>query len=88
MPSSDRKVPLTLLAQLAEAIQSLRYGVIHITVQDSHVVQIEKVEKIRLETSQEADLTPGGSQETGARTDRTTGGARIFAARRERLTGP
>lgn len=62
-----------LLAQIAEAIGSLRYGVIHITVQDSCVVQIEKVEKIRLK-KQNADLTTGGFHGESSRADRTDGG--------------
>jgi hypothetical protein len=53
-----------LLFQIAEAISSLQYGAIHITVQDSRVVQIEKVEKIRLKKPQDANLISGGASES------------------------
>ncbi|MBI3997292.1 MAG: YezD family protein [Candidatus Omnitrophica bacterium] len=64
-----------LLTQIADAITSLRYGTIHITVQDSQVVQIEKVEKIRLKKPQDADLTSGGCDGAPSRADRITGGS-------------
>jgi hypothetical protein len=70
---ADAQVSPQVLRQIAEAISSIRYGSIQITVQDSRVVRMEKVEKIRL--GNEADLTAGGLPiETGS-TDRTTGGS-------------
>lgn len=71
-PSNELSRALT---QIAEAIASLRYGAVHITVQDSRVVQIEKVEKIRLQKPPHADLTSGGSHDTSSRADRTVGGS-------------
>jgi hypothetical protein len=76
MAKSSNELPETLMTQIADAIRSLRYGAIHITVQDSHVVQIEKVEKIRVQQRQDADLIAGGVLNTIGRTDRTTGGSR------------
>ena len=48
----------TILRQITQAVQSLRYGTVQITVHDARVVQIDKVEKIRIGPS--ADLIPGG----------------------------
>jgi len=38
-----------LLLQILKAIKSIRYGYVHIVVQDAKVVQIEKTEKIRFD---------------------------------------
>jgi len=62
-----------LLNQIAEAIQSIRFGSVQITIHNSRVVQIEKAEKVRFDR---AHLTPGGVFEDSSRTDRTTGGSR------------
>lgn len=35
--------------KILDAIKSIRYGSVEIVVHDSHVVQIEKKEKVRLE---------------------------------------
>jgi hypothetical protein len=35
--------------KILEAIKSIRYGSVEVVVHDSHVVQIEKKEKVRLE---------------------------------------
>ena len=37
----------TMITQVVKALKSIRYGHVQITVQDSRVVQIEKVEKFR-----------------------------------------
>lgn len=62
-----------LIAHIEEAIQSIRYGSVQITVHDSRVVQIEKSEKIRFH--EKADLTPGGMVRDSSRADRTPGGS-------------
>ena len=49
-----------ILQQIARAIQSLRYGTIQVTVHDARVVQIDKVERVRI-------VSP---------TNRTSGGVR------------
>jgi len=43
VPEIDRKV----LAQIATAIQAIRFGSVEIIIQDGKVVQIERREKIR-----------------------------------------
>jgi hypothetical protein len=45
-----------LLRQIAEAIEGMRFGQVQITIHDARVVQIDKIEKIRL-----ADRTSGSS---------------------------
>ena len=44
--SSDELKWLNLVIQ---HVSSLRYGVVEIVVHDSHVIQIEKTERVRLE---------------------------------------
>lgn len=63
--------PRELLAQIAEAIRTIRFGSVQILIHDGRVVQIEKAERLRVA---EADLTPGGASEPMGATDRTTGG--------------
>ena len=38
----------SLVAEILKAIHSIRYGAVHLILQDGRVVQIEKTEKIRL----------------------------------------
>ncbi|MDD5454406.1 MAG: YezD family protein [Candidatus Ratteibacteria bacterium] len=38
-----------LLSQVLDAMKSIKYGHVQITIQDSKVVQIDKTEKIRLD---------------------------------------
>jgi hypothetical protein len=38
----------TPLAAIQQAISSIRFGVVQITIQDGRIVQIDKTEKIRL----------------------------------------
>ena len=66
-------LPHDVLGQIARAIAGIHYGSVHITIQDSRVIQIEKAERFRLQ--QGADLTPGGVYEPVGATDRTTGGS-------------
>jgi len=44
-PSNQRSRPLDEL--LAEAIASIRYGAVEITIHDGRIVQIERREKLR-----------------------------------------
>ena len=37
-----------LIAEIIKAIRSIRYGAVHLILQDGRVVQIEKTEKVRL----------------------------------------
>lgn len=40
-----------LISQISQALKSIHYGYIQITVQDAKVVQVEKVEKFRIKDS-------------------------------------
>ena len=42
-----------LILQVLEAIRSIKYGCVQITIQDSKVVQIDKTEKIRMRRPRE-----------------------------------
>ena len=42
---------------VADSVESLKFGVVQITVHESRVVQIEKTEKIRLERAETGDQT-------------------------------
>jgi hypothetical protein len=70
IPSNS--VSHTLLAQIAEAIRTIRFGSVQILIHDGRVVQIEKAERLRVA---EADLTAGGVSTSVGVTDRTTGGS-------------
>ncbi len=59
MSASATRVTPELLQQIANAIGSMRYGCVQITVHEARVVQIEKVERVRL-TNPPSDRTPGG----------------------------
>ncbi len=63
-----------MVGRIVQAVESLQYGTVQITVHDAHVVQIEKIERVRI--SPAADLTPGRHPHTPAPADRTTGPAR------------
>jgi hypothetical protein len=46
------------LELVVQNVKSLRYGVVEIVVHDSHVIQIEKTERVRLDkTDQRPDQT-------------------------------
>ena len=44
-PAGDKVLPLPAIQQ---AISSIKFGVVQITIQDGRVVKIDKTEKIRL----------------------------------------
>jgi hypothetical protein len=56
--------------QVEEAIASLRYGTVQITVHNARVVQIDKVERVRLPLH--ADLSSGRDPSTSESRDRTS----------------
>lgn len=68
-----------LLRQIADTIAGVRFGHVQITIHDARVVQIEKAEKIRVESS--AHLTAGGASEHRSREDRTSGTPRLMPGR-------
>jgi hypothetical protein len=46
------------LAIVRQKVQSLRFGVVQIVVHESRVTQIERTERIRVNDSEHAPLTP------------------------------
>jgi hypothetical protein len=44
-PSAPAELPITAIQ---EAVESIRFGVVQLIIQDGRVVQIDKTEKIRL----------------------------------------
>ena len=63
-----------LLDRILAAIISIRYGSVQIVIQDAKVIQIEKIERVRLYKTNKADQTTGGHPQQIARTDQITGG--------------
>lgn len=49
-----------LFMEIVNAIKSIRYGYVHIIIQNSKIVQIDKTEKIRLDA--EIGRTKGGGR--------------------------
>ncbi|GEM_PF-860693 len=47
-PPAKPRAPVVPLDQVEAAIRSIQHGVVQIIIQDGHVIQIEKTEKIRL----------------------------------------
>jgi hypothetical protein len=45
----------TWLGIVAKQVESLKYGVVQITIHESRVVQIEKTEKVRLDKPEKSD---------------------------------
>jgi hypothetical protein len=69
----NRPISPELLQQIGEAIRSTRYGTVQITIHDAQVVQIDKIERVRLSAT--TDLTTGRSSHT-APDDRSSGVSR------------
>ena len=55
MPHDERRASADWLELVREKVQGLRFGVVQIVVHDSKVTQIERTEKMRLQ-SVENDL--------------------------------
>lgn len=68
--------PPEWLQQIAQAVRSLRYGTVQITVHDAQVVQIDKVERVRFTPAPSPDLTRGRVAQDPPTPDRTAGGRR------------
>lgn len=71
MRQREAGFPDPTLERIAEAIRSIRYGIVSIVIQDTKVIQIEKTEKIRMG---KADRTTGGRLTENSLTDQSTGG--------------
>ena len=81
-PSSAPVSP-AVLRQIEQAVRSIRYGTVQVTVHDARVVQIEKLEKLRippvdLPLPNAARARATGSQDTTTPTDRTSEGSRQY----------
>ena len=50
MPHDERRASADWLELVREKVQSLRFGVVQIVVHDSKVTQIERTEKMRLQS--------------------------------------
>ena len=48
LPRKVVPIPVSVQQKIQEAIKSIKFGSITIVVQDSHIIQIDKSEKIRL----------------------------------------
>lgn len=48
MTKTREPIQPELLQQIADAIQSIQFGSVQLTIHDSRVVQIEKAEKVRV----------------------------------------
>lgn len=75
METEPRVVSEATLRQIAEAIDGIRFGSVQITIHDARVVQIETIQKIRLDAPN-AHLIPGGRTNHRSFADQTTGGKR------------
>ncbi len=51
-PGPDDQLPLpqALLRELRQALRSIRYGAIELVIHDGRVVQLERHEKVRIDT--------------------------------------
>ena len=60
-----------LLQQIAGAIQSLRYGTVQITVHNARIVQIDKLERVRVVPPVDPSRGHPDTHPTGHRTSET-----------------
>jgi hypothetical protein len=64
-----------VLRQIEEAVRSLRYGTVQITVHNARVVQIDKVERVRIDPAA-ADPASGRDTPNPQPAHRSSGSAR------------
>jgi len=50
---ANQQIPPEWVGIVVRQVESLRFGVVQITVHDARVVQIEKTEKVRLESGEQ-----------------------------------
>jgi hypothetical protein len=48
-PHNSLPLPPSLLRELRDALQSIRYGTVELVIHDGRVVQLERREKVRFE---------------------------------------
>jgi len=75
MRARSSTVSEATLLQIAEAIDGVRFGSVQITIHDSCVVQIETIQKVRLDPPK-AHPNPGGRTNHLSFADQTAGGKR------------
>ena len=51
---AKKEVEPNWLQLVRKQVESLRFGTVQITVRDSHVVQVERVEKLRFDTPEQS----------------------------------
>ena len=56
-PDNTNRIPSEWVGIVAKQVESLKFGVVQITVHESRVVQIEKTEKVRLDRSERAEAS-------------------------------
>jgi hypothetical protein len=59
MTVTGDEVSANVLSELLQAIQSLRYGSVEITVHDGRITQIEKREKVRFSENKPTSTASG-----------------------------
>ena len=79
MNSAPPVLPQALLQQISDAITGVRFGHVQIIIHNAQVVQIEKVEKVRVDTS--ANPLTGSIQQQLSRDDRKSGSPRFVQGR-------
>ena len=83
---SSAPVSPAILRQIEQAVRSIRYGTVQVTVHDARVVQIEKLERLRISPVDLPLLSAAregatGGQDTTTPTDRTSEGSRQIRGR-------
>ena len=48
-PQNSLPLPPSLLRELRDALQSIRYGTVELVIHDGRVVQLQRCEKVRFE---------------------------------------
>lgn len=79
MKPSPAMLSQGLLQQISDAIAGVRFGHVQIIIHNARIVQIEKVEKMRVDTA--ANPLPGSTQQQLSRDDRNAGSPRIAQGR-------
>jgi hypothetical protein len=67
-----------VLDKIAQAVRSIHYGTVQVTVHNARVVQIDKVEKLRLVH----DVEDAGPSSSNPPSDRSSGGFRHQSAQK------
>ena len=63
--AGNEKIEPSWVRLVQGQVEAMRFGVVQIVVHDSHVVQIERTEKLRLDKSESQANFPGASARGG-----------------------